>query len=237
MKFTILAFAALLLAPLTTLQAAGVPQSVAELWGDFDPRKDPLETEILKEWEQDGVVCRIVRYRVGVFKGTPSRVAAFYAFPKGATKLPALLEMHGGGQSASLNSVVTCAKRGYRPRNCACPASDRATAAIPGSSDRQHLCVPTSRGVPPARPRPPRRQPFSPTEFSRRSTALRTHSRFATYCAESVTDLTFMALCHLPFAGRMVSVFTPAWVRFRTPAVSFLNVSQSPVGPTACFTA
>jgi len=95
------------------LAAGEPPQSLTELWADFEPRKDPLETEVLKGWEQNGVVCRIVRYQVGVFKGTPSRVAAFYAFPKGGTKLPAVLEMHGGGQSASLNSVVTYAKRGY----------------------------------------------------------------------------------------------------------------------------
>jgi hypothetical protein len=111
MKFTVLAIAALLISP--TALSADVPQTVTELWQDFDPRKDPLDTEILKEWEQDGVVCRIVRYQVGVFKGTPSKVAGFYAFPKGGSKLPAILEMHGGGQSASLNSVVTYAKHGY----------------------------------------------------------------------------------------------------------------------------
>ena len=47
-----------------------------ELWGNFDPRKEPLETEVLKEWEQDGVVTRLVRYQVGTFKGTASKVAA-----------------------------------------------------------------------------------------------------------------------------------------------------------------
>ena len=96
-------------------RAAEVPQTVTELWAGFADlnKTTPLEIEVLKEWEQDGVVCRIVRYQVGVFKGAPSRVAAFYAFPKGGTKLPALVEMHGGGQSASLNSVVTFAKRGY----------------------------------------------------------------------------------------------------------------------------
>jgi len=95
------------------LSAAEPPQSLAGLWAGFDPRQGALETEVLKEWEQDGVVCRIVRYQVGVFKGEPSRVAAFYAFPKGGSKLPALLEMHGGGQSASLSSVVTWARRGF----------------------------------------------------------------------------------------------------------------------------
>ena len=96
-------------------RAAEVPQTVTELWAGFADldRTTPLEVEVLKEWEKDGVVCRIVRFQVGKFKGAPSRVAAFYAFPKGGTKLPALVEMHGGGQSASLSSVVTYAKRGY----------------------------------------------------------------------------------------------------------------------------
>ena len=102
-----------LLASFGPLTAADTPQSLTELWAGYDPHEGPLETEVLKEWEQEGVVCRIVRYQVGVFKGAPSRVAAFYAFPKGGTKLPAILEMHGGGQSASLKSVVTYAKRGY----------------------------------------------------------------------------------------------------------------------------
>jgi cephalosporin-C deacetylase-like acetyl esterase len=93
----------------------GIPQTLDQLWEGFAEldKTTPLEAEILKEWEQDGVVCRVVRYQVGVFKGASSKVAAFYAFPKGGTKLPAILEMHGGGQSASLNSVVTYAKRGY----------------------------------------------------------------------------------------------------------------------------
>ena len=35
-----------------------VPQSVKALWADFDPRNDPLETEILREWTEDGGVFR-----------------------------------------------------------------------------------------------------------------------------------------------------------------------------------
>jgi cephalosporin-C deacetylase-like acetyl esterase len=92
-----------------------VPQNLDELWAGFAEldRTTPLDVEVFKEWNEDGVICRVVRYQVGVFKGAPSRVAAFFAFPKGGTKLPALLEIHGGGQSASLNSVVTGARRGY----------------------------------------------------------------------------------------------------------------------------
>ncbi len=46
------------------------------------------------------MVCRIVRYQVGVFKERRRGSPRSTPFPKGATKLPALLEMHGGGQSA-----------------------------------------------------------------------------------------------------------------------------------------
>lgn len=97
------------------------PQSLDELWGNFDPRAEALEVEVCKEWEQEGVVCRVIRYTVGVFKGAPVRMAAFYAVPKtspdaaagGSSKVPALLHLHGGGQSAHLENVVTDARRGY----------------------------------------------------------------------------------------------------------------------------
>ena len=99
----------------SSAQTPGIPQTLNQLWDGYAvlDKTTQLDVEVLREWEQDGVVCRIVRYQVGVFKGAPSRVAGFYAFPKGGMKLPAILEMHGGGQSASLNSVVTYAKRGY----------------------------------------------------------------------------------------------------------------------------
>ena len=90
-----------------------VPLNLEELWGGYDPRKEPLDIETLKSWEQDGVACRVVRYQVGVFKGSAAKVAGFYAYPNGGSKLPAILEIHGGGQAASFDSVLTFAKRGY----------------------------------------------------------------------------------------------------------------------------
>jgi cephalosporin-C deacetylase-like acetyl esterase len=98
-----------------TLSAAEIPQTLTQLWSNYHELDEatPLEPETLKEWDQDEVVCRIVRYQVGLFKGAPSRVAAFYAYPKGGTNLPAILDIHGGGQSASLNNAITFAKRGY----------------------------------------------------------------------------------------------------------------------------
>ena len=108
------ALLAVLLSPPCAL-CAPTPKTLTELWADFDEqdRSTPLDIEILKQWEQDEIVCRIIRYNVGVFKGATSKVAAFYAFPKTAGKLPAILDLHGGGQSASLSTIVTYAKRGY----------------------------------------------------------------------------------------------------------------------------
>jgi len=90
-----------------------VPQNLDELWGGYDPAKEPLEAEVCKEWEADGVVCRVVRYRVGVFKGAKSVMAAIYGFPKGGGRFPALVQIHGGGQAAGLSEVMADAKRGY----------------------------------------------------------------------------------------------------------------------------
>lgn len=90
-----------------------VPQTPEEIWGDYDPQKEPIEAETVKEWEVEGVVLRVVRYRVGVFKGAKSIMAGIYAFPKGGTRLPGLVQVHGGGQSANSNAALTNARRGY----------------------------------------------------------------------------------------------------------------------------
>ena len=90
-----------------------VPQTAAELWSGYDPRKEPLRTEVVREWEEDGVVVRVVRYFIGSFKDKPAWMAAFYAAPKGRKQLPGVLHMHGGGQRANLNLVKYHAGRGY----------------------------------------------------------------------------------------------------------------------------
>ncbi|MDC0143957.1 acetylxylan esterase [Verrucomicrobia bacterium] len=90
-----------------------VPQNVTELWAGYDPQKEPLRTEVVREWEEDGVVVRYLRYYIGTFKGKPAWMAAFYAFPKSAKNLPGVLHMHGGGQRANLTLVKFHASQGY----------------------------------------------------------------------------------------------------------------------------
>ena len=117
MRFLLLCLLALLThlgaETLPPLKDGKVPQNLDELWAGFDPRKEPLEVEVTKEWEVDGIVCRAIRYRIGIFKGQPATMAAFYAFPKGAKNLPAILQIHGGGGAAWLAAVITNAKLGY----------------------------------------------------------------------------------------------------------------------------
>ena len=98
---------------LPPLPAGHTPGNVEELYAGYDPAAEPLETEVLKEWEDDGVVLRVVRYRIGIFKGRKAMMAAIYGFPKGGKRLPGLVQVHGGGQFADFRAPWTNAKRGY----------------------------------------------------------------------------------------------------------------------------
>ncbi len=98
---------------LPPLKNGVAPQNFEGLWAGFDPRAEPLDVEVLKEWEEGGVVLKVLRYRVGVFKGRKAMLAAVYGYPKGAAKIPGLVQIHGGGQFAQFEAVLTNARRGY----------------------------------------------------------------------------------------------------------------------------
>ncbi len=93
------------------------PQNFLQMWAGFDARSEPLELELLKELEEDDIVLRVVRFRIGVFKGTQAKLAAVYGFPKAASisgaKLPGLVQIHGGGQYADHKACLANARRGY----------------------------------------------------------------------------------------------------------------------------
>jgi dienelactone hydrolase len=90
-----------------------IPTNVSELWGTYDPRKEPIETEVAKEWKEGDITLRVVLYTIGTFKGQKSKMAAIYAFPKSDKKLPAIIDVHGGGGSASIAVVREMAQNGY----------------------------------------------------------------------------------------------------------------------------
>jgi pimeloyl-ACP methyl ester carboxylesterase len=117
---------------LPPLQDGAVLKTMEQLWAGYNPRQEPLEVQITKQWKQDGVVLQVLRYRIGVFKGQKSMMAAIYGFPEGGTNLPGLVQIHGGGQSANINAVLTNAKRGY-----ACISINWAGNPLGGVSDYQ----------------------------------------------------------------------------------------------------
>ena len=97
-----------------TQEADGVPQNVEDLWAGYDASKEPLEVKLIREWQKDSITYRYITYTIGTFKGKKSTMAAFYGFPTDHQgKLPALIQMHGGGQRASLAEVTYGAKNGY----------------------------------------------------------------------------------------------------------------------------
>ncbi|TWU57377.1 dienelactone hydrolase family protein [Rubripirellula reticaptiva] len=102
---------------LPQLTGGVAPATFSEMWGDFDPRAEPLETETLHQWEEDGVRLRVVRFRIGVFKGQTARLAAIVGVPMSAIdsgeKIPGLVQIHGGGQFADHRACLMNAKRGY----------------------------------------------------------------------------------------------------------------------------
>lgn len=98
---------------LAPLKDGRAPHTFEEMWAGFDPRREPLDSETLKTWQEDGVTLRVVRYRIGIFKGQKAMMVAVYGFPASPSKLPGLVQIHGGGQYADYRAVLTNAKRGY----------------------------------------------------------------------------------------------------------------------------
>ncbi|SMP38856.1 Acetyl xylan esterase (AXE1) [Neorhodopirellula lusitana] len=110
---------------LPPLKGEKSPQTLDEVWAGYDPTIEPIETETLKEWEEDGTVVRAVRYCIGTFKGQKSWMGALYGFPKHGMELPALVQIHGGGGRASKQACIANAKRGYATISLNWRADDR----------------------------------------------------------------------------------------------------------------
>lgn len=99
---------------LPLLTESSIPQTVNELWANYDSTKESLEAKTIQEWQEDGITIRYITYTIGTFKGRKSVMAGYYAFPHGSTaKIPALIQMHGGGQRASVDSAKYGAENGY----------------------------------------------------------------------------------------------------------------------------
>ena len=95
------------------VQSQETPRTVEETWAFFDPEAESLDTEVIRESVEDGIVLRHFRYVVGTFGGKKTRVAAFYAFPEDGRRLPGIVQLHGGGQRAMPETAGFWASHGY----------------------------------------------------------------------------------------------------------------------------
>jgi len=95
---------------LPSLEPGKVAQTVEELWAGYDPRTEPLDVEIIREWdevyEEKQIKVQMLTFTVGTFKNQLSRISAYYACPMGVKeKVPGLVQVHGGGQRANKHMV------------------------------------------------------------------------------------------------------------------------------------
>lgn len=94
-----------------------LPQTLTEMWKDYDlnfDKNNPLEAKIHKTWEtSDNIVVNWVQLTMGTFQGQKSIVCGFWAYPKGAQNLPAIMNTNGGPQTGGESSALFYARLGY----------------------------------------------------------------------------------------------------------------------------
>jgi dienelactone hydrolase len=88
--------------------------TVPGLWAGFDPRAVPLDVEVVRAWDEGEVHLETVYFTGELFEGEKTRVFGHLGRPKvSGGKVPGVLHVHGGGQTAGLDWPRFWAKRGY----------------------------------------------------------------------------------------------------------------------------
>lgn len=98
---------------LPALVGGQAPRTLDELWAGYDPAAEPLDAQVVREWQDADGTYRLISFTIGTFKGRPSRMTALYGSLRRDRKLPAILRLHGSGDSASLPLVATDVNYGY----------------------------------------------------------------------------------------------------------------------------
>lgn len=98
--------------PLAT--APGHSQTTpSAVWAGFDPRAEPLETQIIKRWNEHGARYTELMFTGMTHEGSKVRVYAISSAPEGQKNLPGILHIHGGGQTVSPGWLRFWNDRGY----------------------------------------------------------------------------------------------------------------------------
>lgn len=117
-----LASSACLLAAIAlgTVAAAGEDPTMLtppEVWSSYDPEAGAFDEEILRDWVEGGAHWKEV-YFSAYANGQTVRVYGLYAEPEGAAGVPAVMHLHGGGQTVYKPWLETWAARGYAGLSC-----------------------------------------------------------------------------------------------------------------------
>jgi len=89
-------------------------QTIDDLWAGYDPRTLALDVDVIKQVDEPGVRLETIYFTGEVFEGEKTRIFGYYGRPaRPEGKLPAILHIHGGGQTANLGWVKYWAERGY----------------------------------------------------------------------------------------------------------------------------
>ena len=120
--------------------AEDVPRTLNEIWDTYEADYDthnPLEAKIHKTWEtDDGIVVNWAQVTVGTFRGHKAVICGYFAYPKGAKNLPAILALTGAHQHASPGLAEDWARLGYacfHPHNSGDPITKGDAVGLPNT--------------------------------------------------------------------------------------------------------
>jgi len=88
-----------------------------EVWSTYDPDQAAYDEEVLKQWTEKGACYKEVFFSAYV-NGQTVRVYGLYAAPEGARGVPAVMHLHGGGQTVNKMWLETWTVRGYACLSC-----------------------------------------------------------------------------------------------------------------------
>ena len=89
------------------------PTTPEAVWAGFNPRKEPLEVEVLRRWTEHGAVHTEFTFTGMTHEGSKVRVYALSSAPEGKTGLPGVLHVNGGGQTVNPKWLRFWNDRGY----------------------------------------------------------------------------------------------------------------------------
>jgi dienelactone hydrolase len=100
-------------APLSVWAQGSAMDTPEKVWRDFRPDAPDPEIETIRSWHEAESDFQTLRFTAERESGGRVRVFAIRGAPGDGTRLPGILHIHGGGQTASLDWVRFWTSRGY----------------------------------------------------------------------------------------------------------------------------